>query len=361
MGINVGARKPPKTTLADALGQVSVEEGTLRERLRLAAQVQRLEGVAAENKLLRARLHAKEREVETLLQASQRPIATYVIRPTASTRVGEATLWWVGSDWHIEEHVDAAAVNGLNHYDLDESKRRAGLFFTRGLRLMQMFQRDVAIPQVVMPLIGDMISGSIHEDLAESNLLPPVDAALRWVSYITSGLTLLLAETKAAGTQFFLPCHTGNHGRMTKDRRIQTEAGNSLERLMYSLVQAHFRNEPRLRFDISTAYHSFVESYGHITRVHHGHSIRYWGGVGGPTISINKAIAEWNTARPAHLDVFGHLHQYIDHDTFVANGSMIGWNAYAIAVKAKFQKPKQALFLIDKKRGKSVSAPIMFD
>ena len=55
------------------------------------------------------------------------------------------------------------------------------------------------------------------------------------------------------------------------------------------------------------------------------------------------------------------FHQFFDGGNFVANGSMVGWNAYAIAIKAKFEKPKQVLFLIDKKRGKTVTCPIYFD
>lgn len=343
-----------------ALQESAAAQAQLKDTYARARLEREREQLRSELKLLRAQLLARDREIAAMLDLQQ-PIETYTIKPTASRHVGEATLFWVASDWHIEELVDPATVNRLNAYNLDESRRRADLFFTRGLRLMQMLSRDVAITNVVMPLLGDFISNSIHADLAESNLLPPTKAGLRWVEYITSGLAMVLTETKKAGTRFYVPCKTGNHGRMTKDRRVLTEDGNSLEAMMYAQVRDYFRHEPRLTFDLSPAYHSFVDCYGFRVRVHHGHNIRYWGGVGGPTISINKAIAGWNTAKPADLDVFGHLHQYIDHDNFVANGSMIGWNAFAISIKASFQKPKQAFFLIDKKRGKSVSAPIMFD
>lgn len=327
---------------------------------RLTAQLFRAQAAQAENRLLRAQLASKDREMEATL-GLKHSIDTFTIKPSASKRTNEATLWMVASDWHIEEHVSPDMVNDLNSYDLNESKRRATLFFQRGLRLMRMFAQDIAIPQVVMPLIGDMISGSIHEDLAESNLLPPTDAAMRWVEYVASGLEFLLAETKQAGTTFYLPCHTGNHGRMTKEQRIQTEAGNSLERIMYAQLAAHFRHESRVTFNIASSYHSFVKCYDMNVRVHHGHAIKYHGGVGGPTIAINKAINEWNTARRADLDVFGHLHWYNDADNFVSNGSLIGHAPYTVRIKGKYQKPKQALFLIDKKRGKSISAPIMFD
>jgi hypothetical protein len=56
-----------------------------------------------------------------------------------------------------------------------------------------------------------------------------------------------------------------------------------------------------------------------------------------------------------------HFHQLRDGGNFVSNGSLIGWSSYAVSIKAEFEKPKQAFFLIDRKRGKTVSAPILFD
>jgi hypothetical protein len=356
-GDRVSAKKP---TLDEFTRQEDNVDFLRQQNARLSARVTRVDTLNSENAKLRLRVGHLEKEMEALV-GLQQPIDTFAIRPTSSKRVGEAAYWMVGSDWHVEEHVDPAVVNGKNSYDLAESKRRASLFFSRGLRLYQMFRQDVAIPKIVVPLIGDMISGSIHEDLAESNLLPPADAALRWIEYAASGLELLLAETRKDGVEIFVPCHTGNHGRMTKERRIQTEAGNSLERLMYAHLAAYFRNEPRVTFNISAAYHSYVQCYDVLVRIHHGHAVNYGGGVGGITIPVNKAIAQWNKARPVDLDVFGHFHQHLDGGNFIANGSMIGWNAFAISCKAGFEVPKQASFLIDKKRGKTIVAPILFD
>jgi hypothetical protein len=87
----------------------------------------------------------------------------------------------------------------------------------------------------------------------------------------------------------------------------------------------------------------------------------YGGGVGSIYIPVRKAIAQWQKIKPANLDVFGHFHNYkIDGDLFVLNGSLIGFNAFALAIKADYEKPRQAFFLIDKKRGKTVHCPIMF-
>jgi len=84
--------------------------------------------------------------------------------------------------------------------------------------------------------------------------------------------------------------------------------------------------------------------------------------VGGIYIPTNKAIAQWNKGVRADLDVFGHFHQFIDAGNFVANGSLIGYNAYALRIKADYEPPKQAFFLVNKRfNSKSIVTPIFVE
>lgn len=330
------------------------------ENDRLQRQVHRDAVVRQELKGLRSRVADLELSLEAAL-ALQPPVECIRLKPTASTATNEATAFLIASDWHVEELVEAVKVNGLNHYDLDESRRRAALFFTNGARLIHILRRDIAIPHIVVAVLGDMISNSIHEDLAESNLLPPIDAAMRCAEYLTSGLTYLLAETKAHGATIHVPCHTGNHGRTTKERRVSTEAGYSLERMIYALVAKHFRGEPRITFSVSLGPLSYVDAYGHIVRFCHGHQIRYQGGLAGLFAPAYRTIGRWDKGRTAHLTVFGHHHTKLDGGTFLANGSLIGYGPFSMHGGYAFEEPSQQFFLMDKRRGRTVSAPIWFD
>lgn len=268
----------------------------------------------------------------------------------------EAVAFLVASDWHVEEWVSRESVNNLNFYDPAEAKRRAENFFKNGMKLVKNAQRDVKVDTIVVPLLGDFISNSIHAELMESNYMRPVEAIIYAQNLIASGLEFLLRD-KTLKT-IVVPCHSGNHGRITEKRRVSTENGNSLEYFMYCQLRNHFRNEPRIKFLIGEGYHSYLDVYGMTVRLHHGHNISYGGGVGGPTIPINKAIAQWNKIKKADLDVFGHFHQFMDGGNFIANGSLIGFNAFAVSIKASFEPPRQAWFLLDKKRGKTLVAPI---
>ncbi len=85
--------------------------------------------------------------------------------------------------------------------------------------------------------------------------------------------------------------------------------------------------------------------------------------MGGITIPVRKAIAQWNNPIRADLTVFGHFHQLIDGGDFLGNGSLIGYNTYAQAIKASYEEARQLFWLVSARNGgqKSVTAPIWLD
>jgi hypothetical protein len=189
-----------------------------------------------------------------------------------------------------------------------------------------------------------------------------MDAAYNAQNHLIGGIDYILAHTPK-DLELLVVCHSGNHARTTKKQRIATEAGNSLENYMYYVMRDHYKDNPRIKFQVATGYHSYVTFFDkYVVRFHHGHQINYQGGVGGITIPVNKAIAQWNKARVANLDVFGHFHTKFDGGNFICNGSLIGYNAYAVSIKASFEKPSQTIFLVNKKfMEKTMTAPIFLE
>lgn len=287
--------------------------------------------------------------------ALKRGIETTQILPRLSSGTSEATVVMVASDWHVEERVDPGTISGLNEFDLDIAKARAERFFQSGLRLIRLLQQDVKIQTGVLALLGDFISNDIHEEFPEINELQPNHALVMAQNLIASGIEFLLDHSKLS---LVIPCHSGNHARTTRTTRFGAENGHSLEYLMYLHLANHFRKESRVTFIIPEGMHSYVDIYHRKVRFQHGHAIKYGGGVGGIYIPVNKAIAQWNKARHADLDIFGHFHQSRDGGNWICNGSLIGYNSFALSIKADFEKPQQSLFLIDKKRGRTISAPV---
>ena len=271
----------------------------------------------------------------------------------------ESTAIVVASDWHIEEEVLDDQVNGLNHYNLETSEERAKKFFQMALHLTNLENRDTPIKNLVVALLGDFITGNLHEDSAEITLLRPMDASLRVQKYIKSGIDFLLENSDY---NLIFVCCSGNHGRITKKIHHATEEGNSLETFVYKTLAQFYADNPRVVFKTTKSYHNYLQVYDTTIRFHHGHSIKYGGGIGGITIPVNKAINEWNKSRWADLDVFGHFHQFFDGGNFIANGSLIGYNAYALRMKCSYEPPKQAFFVINKRwKTKILVRPILFD
>lgn len=307
------------------------------------------------NKFLLNRIERLESELETALAIKEGAKASHNIIK-GHFKGSEATAIWIASDWHVGEKVTMGQTNGLNEYTPTIAKSRAEAFFKNGLRLTDLSAKDVQIKTIVLALLGDFITGHLHLDAVETNYLAPVEETIFAQNLIISGIEYIL---KNSDYELIVPCHSGNHGRTTKFSHFGSENGHSLEYFMYRSIANYFRNEKRVKIIIPEGSHSYLDIYGYVIRFLHGHDVKFGGGVGGITIPINKAIAQWDKARPAYISCLGHFHQRLDGGSFMANGSLIGYNAFALSIKASAENPAQQFFLIDKNRGKTLVAPLL--
>lgn len=299
-------------------------------------------------------------ELDWVRQIREGVPSTFEVRPAESTGTSEAIPVIVASDWHSEEIVTAAQTSGLNTHNLEINQRRVERFFSASLNLIKNhLNPGVHIHTVVLALLGDFITGQIHEaENAENNALMPVPAILRVQDMMEKGINFYLNNSPYT---FIIPCKVGNHSRNTRRVRSASEAAHSYETLLYTYLAAVFRNEPRVQFVMDDGYHTYLKLYDKTVRFHHGHALLYQGGIGGLFIPAYKAISQWDKAIRADLDVFGHFHQTKDGGKFLCNGSGIGYNAFAMRIKADYEPPQQTLFMIDKKRGRTCTWPILLE
>jgi hypothetical protein len=267
----------------------------------------------------------------------------------------EAVAIALASDWHVEETVEAASVNGLNEYRLPIAKTRIEKFFATIARLTEIERGGAKIDDLILWLGGDLMSGLIHEELAESNSKTPTQVILWLQDRLADGLATLKPHFK----RIIIPTSYGNHGRTTIKTRHATGAAHSYEWLLYRILEGRFHGDQQIEWQIADSYFNFMEVYGRRLRFHHGDALKYNGGVGDISIGVNKAIAAWNRSpNRADLDLFGHWHRYQQNSNWLCNGSLIGFNAYALSIKASFEPPLQTYCLLDKKRGRTMTSPI---
>lgn len=319
--------------LADQIVAVASDADAARLRSELSTLKKKylaaLEQLSAEREAVR--------NLTALRGIKPKPIA----RGRSKQKRPDATAVLVLSDWHVEETVDPARCRNLNSFDLDTADRRIRQLVQRASMLIEHEKSLTDIRRIVVLALGDFISGHIHEDLVEATSLAPL-AAIRWAGERLGGVVNAMHEIAPV----LVATACGNHGRVGKPR-IATEADHSFEHHLY-LTMAAAEKRPTVRYQVGEGYLNIVNVDGFVIRAHHGHAIKYGGGVGTIAIPAMKAVSAWNAAGRADLDVFGHWHQFMHIPyRFVANGSLIGHNAFADRIKAEFQPPSQSLIIVD--------------
>lgn len=270
-----------------------------------------------------------------------------------------ATALVVLSDWHVEETVSLEQTSGLNEYTLEIAEKRIEELAERIATLVEHERHLVKLNRIVIAALGDFISGHIHEELLETTSLAPL-AAMRWAASRLRGIIDMAADM---AHEVIVVTQPGNHGRSNHGKpRASTEHDHSFEQNAY-LVMAASEHRKNVTWHVSEGYLGYLDLDGFAVRYHHGHAIKYGGGVGGITIPVNKAIAQWNRSKHADLDIFGHWHQFgWLRGRYVSNGSLIGMNAYGIRIKAESEPPCQSFVVIDHGRREVTKAlPIFCD
>jgi hypothetical protein len=310
-------------------------------------------------KLLQQDYLKLQREFKALSEHMGRQTTPSVIKPLEKRSKNEAVPVLVLSDWHVEEEVKPHTVGGKNKYNLDIAKKRAHKVFQTAVKLIKEKEDDTNINTLAVFLLGDFITGRIHEENIENALLLPLDALQYAQELLEGGINYLLEHTDKK-LEFF--CKVGNHSRITHKVHASTEWENSLELAMYWSMMRKYKAEApdRVTFHMEKSYLSVVDILGHKVRYHHGHAVNYGGGIGGLHIPLRKAIQNWNQTERAELDIMGHYHNFKEYSTlkYVVNGSLIGYSAYAERVKAVLEQPVQGFGIIHQKYGFTNLVPI---
>lgn len=322
------------------------------EQEQIAGAFRERRGVAGLRKTVAAlerRLEAEQSARELLLAYDMTPAKVHRLPEIKSRGKGPRIVTVSAlSDLHVDETVTPETVNGFNSFDLAEAERRLTRYFVSVVKLIEKEQKAARIRRHVLWVGGDLFSGHIHEDLVESTCMAPQESVLWLMPRIEAGVRYIVEHADI--DELTVVWQYGNHGRDGKKPRIATAAEHNFEWTMGQLFQREIKHRAwakKVRVIAERGYHTYVDVGGFVIRFHHGEGITFQGGVGGLTIPLNKAIAQWNKARWAHLDVLGHWHQATDLANAVINGSLIGHNAYAIRIKAGFEPPQQVFFNID--------------
>lgn len=271
----------------------------------------------------------------------------------------EATAVALLSDWHIEEMVKSSTILYNNNYNLEIAKQRAEECFIGIVKLLKKEQLHQKIDSLVLALLGDFITGNIHQEEAPNLQLGVAQAVCFAEDLLIRGIQCILDNTNVNIT---CPCVVGNHSRITPKVYVSTEKDNSVETIIYYHLKKHFEGNKRFELIMPDGQERLVEIYGLNFLFCHGHAgFRYSGGVGGLYVPLRRAIMTRYNKQQIDTICMGHWHTYIQDSLFIVNGSMIGYSNFANFIKVAPEDPTQTFFLVDKRfRRRTVTVPICF-
>ena len=259
------------------------------------------------------------------------------------------------SDTHIGEFVDLKQMAGLNTYDFDIFNNRLYGWANQLVTLAELRRNSVSIPELVVPLLGDMISGDIHEELSHTNLDNCMMQMIRGATLIAQALMYMAPHFETVR----VPCVVGNHGRMTRKPPMKDKFMD-WDYLMYQWIAALCQKQDNIEFHIPRSFLTVFPVCNRNILAMHGDAVSGAGSLASVTKVITNLrsvlhfkkgleneLGEVPETIPAHFDsvMIGHFHRVdeLDIGTGTAHicGCMKGADEFAMTRLQAVTKPQQ--------------------
>ena len=279
--------------------------------------------------------------------------------PVRSSSRDTATAVISCVDWHIGSLVPKADVGGLNEFNMAIASKRIRNLWCKVERMIEHERGLANIDEIILWLGGDLISGNIHPELAETNEAGITDCIKFVQSHVASGLQQLRGITGIE--RVIVPTSRGNHGRSTIDRRVHGNDQNSFEEIMYQTLTSKYSGKNGVFFVNTPSPFNLMKVYDLSCRFTHGDMVRYQGGVLGVSVPMLKSIAKWDRNTSADMTFVGHYHQAAWAKQYIMSGSLIGFDQYAQSIGAACEPPSQQFTVVSEKRGVTKSFPLFVE
>lgn len=300
-----------------------------------------------------------ERELGILGRVGQRTAPPAWLRSTKRQGRHRGTPWLLLSDLHLDEVVEPAELMHVNAYNRRIAEKRLRRTFEGAVKIARGYWSGVTYDGIVAPLGGDIFSGSIHEELAETNEDTMLGSLDHWIDELAAGYGLLADEFG----KVHVPVVVGNHGRTTRKPRAKMRARDNFDWFIGKALQRVFAQDARLTFDVSESPDCLVQSYGTVVCLTHGDQASGGAGIGGiwpPIMRLDARKRQRYAAMgtPYDLLILGHWHQLVFGKGFIVNGSLKGYDEYAAVSNFGFEPPAQALWLMTPEHGATLTSPV---
>lgn len=330
-----------------------------RHDRKFAELEQKLKFLTAQNKMLEQDNLSNEQVKAFIHEAKQyRPIPPKWMMPKHTAGL-TGTPILMASDWHWGETVSAAQMNYVNAYSREIAHARAERFFAKPIDLLLNHMAHPKYDRLIMPCIGDMLSGNIHEELAESNWAPVLVCLVDLLGVMIAGLEQL---GKAFG-KVYVPWIVGNHGRTHKKMRFKNRAFDNYEWILGHMLARHFAGNDAFHFEIADSPNLPFNVYNTRFLMNHGDEFRGGGGISGIFSPIIRGDAKKRrqamaTNRNYDYLLIGHWHCLQSYAGVRTNGTLKGMDEFSQGMGFDFQRPCQDLFVVHPEHGITCQWPL---
>jgi len=341
-------RIPPKKAVAK-----DVKDEVLRQKLReYQSKYQVLSReVSIENRMLQV---LKD-------EVPQLPKVSFSWKRPEAKKTHETAVLLLG-DAHLGERVEKEAVYGLGEYNFD--------IFVKRLKFLSESIKSIAvkkltgyqIDKLIVFMLGDMVSGLIHDELAENAediIFQVLNGAYVTAQFILD-LQQLFPTIEVAGV-------VGNHGRLHKKKRHKKRYVN-FDFIFYQFLATFLASNDQIRCTFPKSPFMVKKIYDWGFLILHGDNIRSWMGI--PWYGIQRAM--WRLGdllqgkgMKIHYRILGHFHNTGEVDRtpgeLIINGSVKGGDEYSLGGLFEFDRPTQLFMGVHARIGATWRYPLRLD
>lgn len=268
------------------------------------------------------------------------------------------------SDLHCGEVVRLEEAAGINEYNPDIFRRRLRRMIDASIRILPRWASDCDLKGVVVALNGDLISGDIHAELRETNALTSHEQVALATDELASCIRMLADQFDAV----LVTVTPGNHGRTTEKTHAKRMAALSYDIMIGNILAREFASDGRITVNTASGADIVFPLFGWSVLQTHGDSMGTGGGQGfaGPELPIVRGgkkikLSGFATGEKYDIILVGHYHTSSNPGSVLANGSMIGFNEFAVRIRATPEPPQQWLALIHERWGLRERVPVVLE
>lgn len=292
------------------------------------------------------------------LQALQYVPPTTVQLPFEKKLLTIGTAW---SDWHLSERVRKQETNGFNEYNSVIAANRVWFVVDQMKQRIATLGLSYDLKELWLLLLGDMINGSIHSDLAYTNDLTDPAAVILCSRLIEMGIQ----ELKTLGLPINVNCVVGNHPRTTKQMPTKRQGHQSLDWVIYEIVSNHFRNDDQVQVDVETGQIGMRDVMGHRYLFEHGIDVKSGGEEDFESrlrsLYDDTLYRKATGTKGSTFDqvVIGNMHKGKFLERTIVNGPLVGQSELGVSWRLKPIRAEQMLWGITEEDARRLMDPII--